>query len=291
MALEGFSRRLSAREKALLDRRVVYENARRRLIFVPWIWYKYTYFIAYQCQVEAEDMGLRRRSGLVRDNRRGGVYPRLPEEINSKVGSKMKKLLVSVSITVVAMVSGAALAAGDAAKGKEKAVPCAACHGPDGNSVNPDWPKIAGQHATYIMKQIKDFKAGSRKDNLMTAQAAPLKDEDIADLAAYFSSQKASLGTAAADKVALGEKIYRGGNKETGVAACMACHGPSGAGIGEAKFPAINGQHAKYLAKALRDFRSGARANDPNNMMRDVVARMTDEEIEAVAQYVQGLRR
>ncbi len=187
------------------------------------------------------------------------------------------------------MTSGVAQAAGDAAAGKTRSAPCAACHGPDGNSVNPEWPKLAGQHPSYIVKQIKDFKAGKRKDPVMSAQAAMIKDEDIENLAAYFSSQKKAPGTAAADKVALGEKIYRGGNKETGVPACMACHGPAGTGIDTARFPALNGQHAKYVGKALRNFRSGARANDPNHMMRDVVARMTEAEIDAVAQYVQGL--
>lgn len=200
----------------------------------------------------------------------------------------MNKWLVSVSI-VLAISSGAVQAAGDAAAGKTKSATCLACHGPDGNSPNPIWPKLAGQAPNYIKKQIADFKAGSRSDPLMTAMAAPLSDQDVADLAAYFSSQKQSEGAAAPEQVALGEKIFRGGNAATGVAACMACHGPAGLGNPAANFPRVSGQHAAYLEKALKDFRSGARKNDAGGMMSGVVARMTDGEIAAVSQYLQGL--
>ena len=124
----------------------------------------------------------------------------------------------------------------------------------------------------------------------MSPMAAPLSDQDMADLAAYFSSQSQSDGTAAADQVGLGEKVYRAGNPNTKVAACMACHGPTGIGNAPANFPRISGQHAAYIEKALRDFRAGARDNDLNKMMRGVAANMTDAEILAVAQYVQGLR-
>ncbi len=201
----------------------------------------------------------------------------------------MKMWLVPVSIVLAMAVTGVQ-AAGDAAAGKEKSAVCVACHGPDGNSPNPIWPKLAGQHPSYIVKQLQDFKAGKRKNDLMSPMAAPLSEEDVANLAAYFSSQTQKGGAAAADKVALGEKIYRAGNKQSGVAACMACHGPTGIGNAPAKFPRISGQHADYMAKALKDFRAGTRSNDLNGMMRGVAARMTDEEIEAVVQYAQGLR-
>jgi cytochrome c553 len=181
-------------------------------------------------------------------------------------------------------------AAGDAAAGKGKSAVCMACHGPDGNSPNPIWPKLAEQHPSYIIKQLGDFKTGARKNDLMSPMAAPLTDQDVENLAAYFSSQTQKGGSAAADRVALGEKIYRAGNAETGVAACMACHGPTGIGNAPANFPRISGQHADYVAKALKDFRQGSRTNDVNAMMRGVAARMTDDEIAAVAQYVQGLR-
>ena len=201
----------------------------------------------------------------------------------------MKRWLVSVSI-VLAVTAGSVQAAGDAEAGKTKSATCMACHGPDGNSANPVWPKLAGQHPSYIEKQLTDFKAGTRKNDLMSPMAMPLSEQDMQDLAAYFSSQSQSGGTAAADKVAPGEKVYRAGNGATGVAACMACHGPAGAGNPAANFPRIGGQHAAYVEKALKDFRSGARTNDNARMMQGVAMKMTDAEIAAVAQYVQGLR-
>ncbi len=201
----------------------------------------------------------------------------------------MNKWLVSVSIALALGAAGVQ-AAGDVAAGKAKSVTCVACHGPEGNSpTNPVWPKLAGQHPGYIIKQLTEFKAGDRKDNLMSPMAAPLSDQDVQNLAAYFSDQKQSTGSAAADKVALGEKIFRAGNMDSGVAACMACHGPTGIGNAPANFPRISGQHAPYVEKALRDFRTGARSNDVSSMMRGVAAKMTDAEIAAVAQYVQGL--
>jgi cytochrome c553 len=201
----------------------------------------------------------------------------------------MNKWLVSVSIAL-ALAAGGVQAAGDAAAGKTKSATCLACHGPDGNSPNPIWPKLAGQHPTYIKKQLMAFKAGERKNDLMSPMATPLSEQDMDDLAAYFSSQTQSDGTAAADKVELGGKVYRAGNMQSGVAACMACHGPAGLGNPAANFPRISGQHAAYIDKALKDFRAGTRNNDVNKMMQGVAAKMTDEEIAAVAEYVQGLR-
>ena len=200
----------------------------------------------------------------------------------------MKKQLVTF-IAALAL-AGVAHAAGDAAAGKTKSATCLACHGADGNSANPIWPKLAGQHPNYILSQLSAFKSGARKDAMMAPMAAPLSDADMADLAAYFSSQKISEGTAAADQVEKGQKLYRAGNAATGVTACTACHGPDGAGNAAAKFPRISGQHAAYVEKALKDFRAGSRNNDPSAMMRNIAAKMTDEEIAAIAQYVQGLR-
>ncbi len=202
----------------------------------------------------------------------------------------MNKWLVSVSIAFAFTMTGVQ-AAGDAASGQTKSATCMACHGPDGNSPNPIWPKLAGQHPEYILKQLVEFKAGARKNDLMSPMAAPLSDQDMQDLAAYFSSQTQTPGTTAADKVELGERIYRAGNASSGVAACMACHGPAGGGNPSANFPRINGQHAAYLEQTLKYFRSGERDNDPAGMMRGVAAAMTDEEIAAVAQYMQGLHR
>ncbi len=201
----------------------------------------------------------------------------------------MKKVVWIASLLALAS-TGTAQAAGDVEAGKAKSAVCAACHGADGNSgANPLWPKLAGQSPKYIIKQLHDFKAQKRNDGTMSPMAAPLTDKEIEDLAAYFASQTRTIGEAAPDKVALGEQIYRAGIPEAGVPACSGCHGPAGKGMDAAAFPAINGQTAAYVAKQLKDFRDGRRTNDPNGMMRGVANRMKDNEIEAVAQYVQGL--
>lgn len=168
---------------------------------------------------------------------------------------------------------------------------CGACHGADGNSAAAANPHLAGQHAEYIAKQLHDFKANKeRKNAVMTGMAAALSAEDIRGLAQYFSEQKPKPGTAKdKDLVALGQKIYRGGNLQTGVAACAACHGPTGAGI-PSQYPRLAGQFADYTAAQIKAFRATERTNDPNQMMRGVAARMTDREIRAVAEYIQGLR-
>ena len=159
----------------------------------------------------------------------------------------------------------------------------------DGNSANPDWPSLAGQHAGYIEKQLKDFKASDRKNATMAPMAMPLSEQDMADLAAFFSSQSIKGGAADASLVDLGQKIYRGGNPASGVAACIGCHGPTGAGNPAAKFPSLSGQHAKYVETQLNAFKSGERNNDAGKMMRNVASKMSTEEMKAVASYIQGL--
>ncbi|MFA5531009.1 MAG: c-type cytochrome [Thiohalomonadaceae bacterium] len=202
----------------------------------------------------------------------------------------MKKLASVVFVLIGAVgVAHAAAPAGDAAAGQGKAAVCAACHGMDGNSLVPLFPKLAGQHTDYIVKQLAAFQSGERKDETMAPMAAPLSDQDVADLAAYFNSQKASVGVANPELAEAGGKIYRGGIAGKGVSACMACHGPSGAGNPAANFPSLSGQQAAYVAKALRDFRSGARATDPAGMMRNLAVKMSDAEIDAVAEFVAGL--
>jgi cytochrome c553 len=199
----------------------------------------------------------------------------------------MKKL--AIAALVVFGTASAAHAAGDATAGKDKSATCVACHGADGNSVVPTFPKLAGQHESYIVKQLSDFHDGKRSDPTMTAMAAPLSEQDMADLAA-FSSQSPSVGSVSnAELAEKGKKIYTGGNQESGVSACMACHGPSGAGNPAANFPALSGQHATYIKKALTDFRSGTRSNDINGMMGDIAAKMSDAEIDAVAEYITAL--
>jgi cytochrome c553 len=201
----------------------------------------------------------------------------------------MKKLLLVAAACAVLSTAGVAAAAGDPNAGREKSAACAACHGPDGNSFNPEWPKLAGQHADYLVQQLRDFQSGDRHDPMMSPMAMPLSEEDMLDLAAFYASQQLQIGDADPELVALGERIYRGGNLATGVAACAGCHAPTGVGNPAANFPMLGGQHARYTAKQLEDFKRNARANDPAQMMRHIAARMSSEEIEAVASYIQGL--
>lgn len=182
-----------------------------------------------------------------------------------------------------------AQAAGDAIAGAKKAQICAACHGADGNSSNPVWPSLAGQHAEYILKQLQDFKNGKRDNAQMSPMAANLGEQDLLDLAAYFSTQKIKPGAADPALIESGQKFYRAGNSDTGVPACMACHGPAGRGNPAAKYPAVGGQHAAYTHAQLKAFREGLRTNDTNEVMRTIAARMTDDETRAVSEYMQGL--
>lgn len=180
--------------------------------------------------------------------------------------------------------------AGDPEAGREKAAPCAACHGVDGNSVNPAWPSLAGQHAGYVIDQLRAYQDGTRQDPMMAPMATGLSEQDMHDLAAYYAAQTPAQLEADLETVELGERIYRGGNQETRVTACIACHGPTGQGNPPAGWPRVAGQHAEYTAAELREYRSGQRTTDMNSIMRDIAQRMTDEEIEAVANYIQGLR-
>jgi cytochrome c553 len=181
-------------------------------------------------------------------------------------------------------------AAGDPAAGKEKSASCAACHGADGNSVNPEWPKLAGQHQSYLVKQLTYFKDGERVNETMKGMASNLTEQDREDLAAYYSSQKVKIGAADPSLVEFGQKIYRSGNASSGVAPCMGCHGPNGAGNPAANYPALRGQNAQYVENQLRGFASGQRHNEnAKKMMQILASRMTDREIRAVASYIQGL--
>lgn len=195
---------------------------------------------------------------------------------------------IATAAVLLGMVS-TVWAAGDPVVGKQKAALCIGCHGVDGNSSNPDWPSLAGQHAEYLSKQINDFKSKARIDGTMNAMVGSLSDADTANISAFFASNKAKIAGANKDSIELGKSIYRGGIAKRGIAACASCHGPSGAGNPAAKFPALSGQHAKYTAKALNDFASGARSNDPQGMMRDVAIKLRADEIKAVAEYIAGL--
>ncbi|AJP49792.1 c-type cytochrome [Pseudomonas simiae] len=207
----------------------------------------------------------------------------------------MNKLIVSLLLTLG--ITGAAVAAegplkGDATAGQAKAAVCGACHGPDGNSPAPNFPKLAGQGERYLTKQLHDIKDGKRTVLEMTGLLTNLSDQDLADLAAYFASHKGSVGAADPKLVARGEKLFRGGDLEKGLPACTGCHSPNGAGIAAAGFPHLSGQHATYIAKQLTDFRKeeAGRANDGDTaIMRTIARKLSDEDIAAVSSYIQGL--
>lgn len=188
-------------------------------------------------------------------------------------------------------VGGQCAAQGSASAGQGKAAVCAACHGADGNSVNPLWPSLAGQHAEYLTRQINAFKAGEREDVLMSSFAEPLSGQDIADLAAYFEMQTTTPKGADPELVELGEQIYRAGEAGRGIPACIACHGPSGQGNPLAGYPVVSGQHATYIVNTLKAYAAQTRRSDAavNEMMRDIAADLTEEEMQAVASYMQGL--
>ena len=177
----------------------------------------------------------------------------------------------------------------DAAAGEAKyTAMCAACHGADGNAGSPEYPKLAGQHPAYLAKQLAEFKSGKRANAIMSGMAAAMSDEDMKNVAAWLSSQKAKPGYAKdKDTIALGERIYRGGVADRQIAACAGCHSPNGAGI-PAQYPRLSGQHAAYLSAQLSAFRGGVRNN--NVQMTQVAAKLNDREIQAVADYIAGLK-
>jgi cbb3-type cytochrome c oxidase subunit III len=197
-------------------------------------------------------------------------------------------LLGLSSLAVIAMTPAQAA---DINAGQAKSPVCAGCHGTDANSVSGNFPRLAGQHAKYLEKQLHDFKSGKRKDATMNAMVAPLSDEDIANLAAYFAAQKPN-GNAKFDPSLLqkGQDIYRGGITETGTAACTGCHSPDGKGNGPAGFPRLAGQHPEYVFKQLKDFQHGTRGNDPGQMMRGLTQRMQETEMKAVAAYIAAMK-
>jgi len=188
-----------------------------------------------------------------------------------------------------ALVGQAGSAAGNAETGATKAVVCQACHGANGNSTNPQWPSLAGLGADYIAEQLQEFKEGKRSNPVMMPMAAPLSADDMADLAAYFSSLPNTGLEADPVYWRAGEKLYRGGDKARGIPACLACHGPGGRGNEPAKFPALRGQESVYVVKQLNDYASGARPPGPGDMMPTIAKRLSADDIRNVASYVQGL--
>jgi cytochrome c553 len=211
----------------------------------------------------------------------------------------MKKVTILFSLAMGCASFGLvapAQAAGDAAAGKDKAATCAACHGADGNSAVPTFPKLAGQGEKYLLKQMKDIRDGARPVPTMAGQVDNMSDQDLADIAAFYASQPKSGGQTDPELLALGEKVYRSGVAERNVAACIACHSPTGAGNAPAGFPALAGQHAEYTASQLRAYRKGyeneaGRTNDGDTkIMRTTAFGLSDGEIDAVSSYVAGLK-
>jgi len=198
-------------------------------------------------------------------------------------------LLLTLGVTGIAQAAGTALV-GDAAAGQAKTAVCGACHGPDGNSMAPNFPKLAGQGDRYLLKQLHEIKDGKRQVLEMTGLLTNLNDQDLADIAAFYSSQKSSVGAADPALVARGEALFRGGDLEKGLPACTGCHSPDGQGNAAAGFPHLGGQHAGYVEKQLTDFREGDRTNDGDSMiMRGIAAKLSNKDIKALASYIQGL--
>jgi len=200
--------------------------------------------------------------------------------------------LLTAFMLFAAQAQAESLVDGSVEAGKAKSMTCTACHGAEGNSSLPTWPNIAGQGASYIVAQLNAFKSGSRTDPLMAPQAMMLSDEDMRNIAVYFESlPAAAMAVANPATISKGEALYRGGNADNGIPACLACHGPKGRGNPAANYPAVQGQHATYTAKQLRDYASGGRTSDGRTrIMRDISSRLSTEDIEALASYVQGLR-
>lgn len=200
----------------------------------------------------------------------------------------MNKLLVSLLLTLG--ITGMAHAAGDAAAGQGKVAVCGACHGGDGNSMAPAFPKLAGQGERYLLKQLHDIKSGARAVVPMTGLLSNLSEQDLADIAAYFASQNMSVGSADPKLVTRGQELFRGGKLDQGMPACTGCHSPNGAGNAAAGFPKIGGQHADYITLQLTNFREGERTNDGDTkIMRSIAEKLSNKDIAALSSYIQGL--
>lgn len=191
---------------------------------------------------------------------------------------------------LAALCLAASAQAGDATAGAQKAAVCAACHGANGTSINPEWPNLAGQHESYIAEQLAFFKNATRTNALMSPMAAALTDADMQDLGAHFARQTPGGLEADPSNWKTGEKLYRGGDGKRGLPACIACHGPQGTGNAPAKYPALRSQHGVYAYNQLKAFADGTRKTPGNDIMQVVASKLTDEEMRALASYLQGLR-
>lgn len=203
----------------------------------------------------------------------------------------MKKLILA-AVASLSMFTAVTAIGGDAVAGKTKAAACGGCHGMDGNSLIAMYPKLAGQNEAYIVKQVKDFKANTDRQNpIMLGMVAALTDKDAADIGAYFQSQ--SIKDAApfdADKIAAGREMYKGGDLQRGIPACQSCHGPAGAGTAGIGFPHVGGQYVDYTVAQLKAFKDGSRKNDAKMLMRSIVEKMSEADMVAVANYIASLK-
>jgi cytochrome c553 len=202
----------------------------------------------------------------------------------------MKKWITAIGLSSLLAVQPALAVSGDPEAGAQKVAVCGACHGPNGNSVNPEWPNLAGQHASYIAAQLALFKQGARTNVVMSPNAMLLSEQDMADVAAYFSRQPLAGLEADPSLYAAGERLYRNGDVSRGLPACMACHGPEGKGNGPAQYPSLRAQHSLYTYAQLKAYASGERKPAANAMMQAIAPKLTDEEMRALASYLQGLR-
>jgi cytochrome c553 len=202
----------------------------------------------------------------------------------------MKRLWFFAATISGVIISTSALPAGNPEAGATKAAVCAACHGGNGNSTNPEWPSLAGLGGDYIAEQLKNFKEGKRSNPVMMPMASSLSPDDMADIGAYFNNLTNTGLEADPSFWQAGEKLYRGGDAGRQIPACMACHGPTGRGNEPAKFPALRGQQSGYVVKQLNDYASGARTTGPNGVMQTIAKRMSPDDIRNLASYIQGIR-
>jgi cytochrome c553 len=198
----------------------------------------------------------------------------------------MKKLaLIFILCSPVLLYAQSNLAAG-----KNKAIVCVICHGAKGISTSPEWPNLAGQNVKYLIKQLKDIQQGKQRNApTMSAMIANFNPQDMDDLAEYYAKMPTASGSTPKKFVQRGEQIYRGGDFTKHITACIACHGPRGTGNAEAGFPVLSGQHATYTATQLHAFKDGKRTNDLNHIMQDICGKMSQDDMEAVAHYIEGL--
>ena len=211
------------------------------------------------------------------------------------MGRSAIAVALMLALPLLGLPATGARAAGDPVAGKLKAAVCSACHGADGNSINPAWPKLAGQGVRYQMLQVRAIRSehgrASPEAATMVPMVANLSDEDLMDIAAYFATQVSTVEAAHPELAEAGQRLFRAGDPERNIPSCMSCHGPGGRGNSLAAFPQVGGQYAAYSARQLRAYRDGSRTTDPGGMMRTIASRLTDADIEAVSEYLSGLYR